>query len=346
MTPPIHIRILLLLTLGLASCAPAPRTETLTGHTMGTTYSIRIAHAHLHPRELQTLHDSIDAALAEVNRQMSTYQPESEISRFNQLGANTPMTVSTDFLYVVRRALELAEATGGAFDPTVGALVNLWGFGPDGAISKRPTPEHVEATRHTVGYRHLSIQKETQLSKEIADLKLDLGAIAKGFGVDQVAELLRKNRLHHFIVEIGGETLAEGTNAQGEAWRVGVLRPDFSGRSLQGIAHLTDGKAIATSGNYRHFFRDENGILQAHIIDPRTAAPAQRDVASVSVLASDCLTADGLATALVVLGPEEGLPLLNSRFPGVEALFILSHTENQFEEIATPGFAPTLRFEH
>ena len=150
-----YIGILSLLALGLTSCAPEPRTETLTGRTMGTTYSIRIAHADLNRRELQTLHDSIDAVLAEVNRQMSTYLPDSEISRFNRADANPPMTVSDDFVYVVRRALALAEATGGAFDPTVGALVNLWGFGPDGTLSKCPTPEQVETTRNAVGYRHL-----------------------------------------------------------------------------------------------------------------------------------------------------------------------------------------------
>ena len=344
MTGKRHIGILCILALGLASCAPKPRTETLSGRTMGTTYSIRIAHADLDRQELQTLQTAIDDTLDEVNRQMSTYLPDSEISHFNQAGANVPMTVSADFGYVVRKALELANATGGAFDPTVGALVNLWGFGPDGRISKRPTPEQVEWARNSVGYLHLEWTNEHQLSKDIDTLQLDLGAIAKGFGVDEVADLLRQNHLHHFIVEIGGETLAEGTNADGERWRVGVLRPDFSGQALQGIAHLTGGKAIATSGNYRNFFRDEQGVLQAHIIDPRTAAPAQQAVASVSVLANDCLTADGLATALVVLGPEEGRHLLQSQFPTVEALFIVSCGENQFEEIATPGFATALRY--
>ena len=342
-----HIGIGLLLASFLASCTPTPRTtDTLTGQTMGTTYSIRIAQADLTSRELQALQESIDSVLEEVNRQMSTYRPDSEISRFNQAAARTPMAVSADFGQVVQKALELAEATGGAFDPTVGALVNLWGFGPDGTISKRPAPEQVEAVRGTVGHRHLSLETGNRLSKEIDGLKLDLGAIAKGFGVDQVAALLRKNRLQNFIVEIGGETLAEGLNAQGEPWRVGVLRPDFTGSELQGVARLTGGRAIATSGNYRNFFRDEDGVLQAHIIDPRTAAPAQRAVASVSVWAADCLTADGLATALVVLGPEEGLRLLNSRFPGVEALFILSRPGNRFEELSTPGFAAALQYGH
>ncbi len=129
----------------------------------------------------------------------------------------------------------------------------------------------------------------------------------------------------------------------------GVQRPDLdpaAGTELQGVVHLTDGRAIATSGDYENFFRDETGTIESHIIDPRTAAPARHTVASVSVLAGDCLTADALATALVVLGPDEGLRLLDSRFPGVEALFLLRRDDNRLEEIATPGFAAALRYEH
>jgi thiamine biosynthesis lipoprotein len=313
---------------------------------MGTTYSIRIADAGLNQRELGRLQTEVDAVLAEVNRQMSTYQPDSEIARFNRAGANEPMAVSADFLRVVRWGLELAEATGGAFDPTVGALVNLWGFGPDGQRHERPAPDMIEAARQTVGYRHLAIAAEGAIAKDIPELKLDLSAIAKGFGVDKVADLLRGRNLQNFLVEIGGETLAEGRNADGVPWRVGVLKPDGAGAELQGVLHLTDGRAVATSGDYRNYFRDEDGQIQSHIMDPRTAAPVPHAVASVSVLAADCLTADGLATALVVLGSDEGLRLLESRFPGVEALFILRRDDGRFEEVSTPGFAAALRYEH
>ena len=333
----------------LSACAPPPRAETLAGRTRGTTYSIRIADAALGKKQLAHLQAQIDAVLAEVNRQMSTYQPDSEIARFNRAGAHEPLAISPDFQFVARHGLALAEATGGAFDPTVGALVNLWGFGPDGAISRRPAPEQIEAARQTVGFRHLSLAPDGRLAKDIPGLKLDLSAIAKGFGVDKVAALLREKKVDNFLVEIGGETLAEGHNAEGVPWRVGVQRPDLDpagGPALEGVLHLTGGRAVATSGDYQNFFRDEDGRIQAHIIDPRTAAPAQHAVASVSVLADDCLTADGLATALVVLGPAEGLPLLAAAFPGVEALFLLRHGENSFEEIATPGFAAALRYAH
>lgn len=345
----LDIVLLPLLLLALSACAPAQRAETLSGRTMGTTYSIRIADAGLNRRELQNLQADIDAALAEVNRQMSTYQSDSEISRFNRAGANEPVAISTDFQFVARRALDLAEATGDAFDPTVGALVNLWGFGPDGTRQDRPAPQQIEAARQIVGCRHLSITPDSRLAKDIPGLKLDLSAIAKGFGVDRIADFLRERGFENFLVEIGGETLAEGLNAEGVPWRVGVQRPDLDpvgGSSLEGVLHLTGGRAVATSGDYQNFFYDENGSILAHIIDPRTAAPAQQAVASVSVLAPDCLTADALATALVVLGPAEGLPLLASRFPGVEALFILRRGADRFEEVATPGFAAALHYEH
>ena len=309
---------------------------------MGTTYSIRLANPPFDRRELSRLQADVDAALAEVNRQMSPYLPDSEISRFNRAGANEPVAISPDFQFVVRRALEIAEATGGAFDPAVGALVNLWGFGPDGLRRDAPTPDQIAAARATTGWQHLQLTPAGRLVKNVPDLQLDLGAIAKGFGVDRIAALLRARGIQNFLVEIGGETLGEGLNAQGEPWRVGVLQPDGS-TALHGVARLTGGNAIATSGDYRNFYRDENGLLQSHIVDPRTAAPVRHAVASVSVLAGDCLTADALATALFVLGPDEGLPLLAKRFPGVEALFLVRAGAGGFAEIATPGFGLTAR---
>ena len=320
----------------LAGCAPAPRHPVLVGQTMGTTYSIRMATAALERDELNRLHADIDAALEDLNHQMSTWRPESDISRFNRAAANEPVAISADFAHVVRCSLTYAEITGGAFDPTVGALVDLWGFGPDG-LRPPPSPAAIAAARETVGWQHLTLTDDERLSKDIPGLQLDLGAVAKGFGVDRVAALLRERRLEHFLVEIGGETLAEGHNADGDPWRVGVLRPDDSG-TLQGVVPLTGGHAIATSGDYRNFYRDDAGVLRSHVIDPRTAAPVGHAVASVSVRARDALTADALATALFVLGPDEGLPLLEAAFPGIEALFLLRQPDGGFSEIATPGF--------
>ena len=321
----------------LSACSPAPRDAALSGQTMGTTYSIRLAAAPLDRGELRRLQADVDAALADVNRQMSTYLPDSEIARFNRAGANEPVAISPDFHLVVRRALEIAEAMDGAFDPTVGTIVNLWGFGPDGLRRAAPPPEQIAAARAITGWRHLHLTSDGRLAKDVAGLKLDLGAIAKGFGVDRVAALLCDRGLANFLVEVGGETLGVGVNAAGEPWRVGVLKPDGS-TDLQGVARLSDGRAIATSGDYRNFYRDETGELRAHIVDPRTAAPVGHAVASVSVWAGDCLTADALATALFVLGPAEGLPLLAARFPNVEALFLVRSSAG-FTEIPSSGFA-------
>ena len=321
----------------LSACPPGSSHAVIAGHTMGTTYSVRIAHVQVRPRDLRRLQADVDAELAEVNRQMSTWDPGSEISCFNRAGANEPVAISPEFQFVVRRALEIAEATDGAFDPTVGALVNLWGFGPDGLRRAAPAPDQIAAARAVIGWRHLRLLPDGRLEKDIADLKLDLGAIAKGFGVDRVAALLRGRGLDNFLVEIGGETLGVGRNDPGEPWRVGVLKPDGS-TDLHGVVRLTGGNAIATSGDYRNFYRDENGELRAHIVDPRTAAPVGHAVASVSVRAGDCLTADALATALFVLGPNEGLPLLAARFPGIEALFLVRDGAEGFREIATAGF--------
>jgi len=331
----------------LAACGPAQRNHSLSGFTMGTTYSIRLADTPIPPKALQQLQVEVDAVLEEVNRQMSTYRPDSEISQFNRAGAEEPILLSPDFRAVIQQALLISSATDGAFDPTVGALVNLWGFGPDQSERRYPTDAQIMATRRTVGWRHLSLTDEGQLVKDIPDLYLDLGAIAKGFGVDKVALLLLNRGLDDFLIEIGGETLGVGHNAKGVPWRVGVLQPDLNlAADLHGIIQLSDGRAIATSGDYQNYFLDEAGRIRSHIIDPRTAAPVSHTVASVSVLADDCTTADALATALTVLGPEEGLPLLNAHFPGTEALFILRHGETEFEEIATPGFTETLNYEH
>jgi len=321
----------------LTGCSPGPRDAALHGRTMGTTYSIRIARPPLTRQEWRALQADVDAVLDELNRQMSAWRPDSEISRFNRAGVNEPVAVSADFAHVVRRALDLAAATDGALDPTVGALVNLWGFGPDGLRRDAPPPDAIAAARKTTGWRHLTLSPDGRLSKAVPGLQLDLGAVAKGHGVDRVAALLRDRGLEHFLVEIGGETLAEGLNADGEPWRVGILRPDQSGH-LHGVLSLSGGRAVATSGDYRQFFRDSDGRIRSHIIDPRTAAPAGHAVASVSVLADDGLTADALATALLVLGPDEGQALLAQSFPGCEALFLVRQTNGSLQEIATPGF--------
>lgn len=312
---------------------------------MGTTYSIQVVDTRLSPAERREWHEEIDALLEDLNRQMSVHRPDSEISAFNRHASMEPMEVSAGFRHVVARALELAERTGGAFDPTLGPLVRLWGFGPDGPGDGHPTPEAIADARRKTGYRHLSLTEDGRLMKHLPELELDLGGIAKGYGVDRVADLLRAHGATRFLVEIGGEVLAEGTNVRGEPWRIGVQRPvvgPATDAGFQSIVPLTDGRALATSGDYRQFRHATDGRILSHIIAPRTGEPAGMATASVTVWAGDALTADALATALVVLGPGEGLPLLAASFPEVEALFILRRADGAFDTTATPGFpAPT-----
>lgn len=318
---------------------PGPRDPAWTGATMGTTYSIRLAGSALTRSQLVDLRAEVDRALAEVNRQMSHYDPDSELSRFNRSRSTAPFAVSAPFASVVRFAVELHRRSGGLFDPTLGPLINLWGFGPAGRIENPPTPEQVRSTLRTVGGRHLSVPSDTEIGKDIPELQLNLSAVAKGYGVDEAARVIRARGLANVFVEIGGEVATFGHNAVGGKWRVGVETPDpraIPGESLEAVLELSD-LAVATSGDYRNFFEDAQGRRYAHILNPHTGYPAKHNLASVSVVASSCLVADGLATTLFVMGAEEGMEWLKGQ-PGAEALFIVRHPDGTFAQLASPGF--------
>lgn len=321
-----------------SGCSRSIERPLLLGHTMGTTFSVRIAHSPLNYEQSSQLLGEIQAILDEINRQMSVWDENSEISRFNRAKNGDFVEISLDFQVVLRRALEIAEASGGAFDPTVGPLVNLWGFGPpNGPRRVRPTAEQLAAVRPLIGWKNVEISADGRLGKQISGLQLDFGAIAKGYAVDQVAKWLLERGFSDFLVEIGGETRVFGQNPAHQPWNIGILRPDGTA-NIQKTVILTSGRAIATSGDYRNFYRAENGEIEAHIIDPRTGGPVHHQVASVSVVADDCLNADAWATALFVLGPDEGLPLLAEKSPGVGALFIQRNADGTLHEIMNPDF--------
>lgn len=321
-----------------AQSAQALRME---GLTMGTTWSVRIADPRARPSDLPALRKRVEDVLSEINRQMSAYDPASEISRFNETAAGAPFPVSAAFAEVVRFALDLAERSGGAFDPTVGPLVELWGFGRSGPRETTPPAEEIEAARARVGHRLVALDAEGRLIKRAPGARLDLNAVAKGYGVDAAARALEEAGLRHFFVEVGGEVVARGERPGGGPWRIGVdsPRPDQApGEALQRVLRLSD-VAVATSGDYRNFRRDETtGEINTHIFDPRTGRPVRRMAGSVTVVADRCLTADGLATALYVMGPDEGLAWLPRAYPECEALFLLRREDGTIEERATPGF--------
>lgn len=326
--------------------APRFQERIMRGETMGTTYTIRLANCTVGERMFRELQTVVDRRLNEINQQMSIYRPDSEISRLNQVDDSSPVKLAPDLARVLRFALELAEKTGGAFDPTVAPLVNLWGFGPDGRRLVPPSDAEVAAAKEQVGYRHAVMASLDRVQKKTPALQFDLGALAKGFAVDNVSQLLFNLGYTNHLVEIGGEIRATGLNQKRQKWRIGIQKPNYAslpGEELEGVVSLSD-RAMATSGDYQIFFEDAEGTVYAHIIDPRTGYPVGHALASATVLAYACMPADALATAVYVLGPEEGLALIEA-WDGAEVLMALRNPDGTFEHIMSSGFFKMASFE-
>ena len=322
--------------LSLIACdgGAARKLTLVSGATMGTTYSVKIPRLPAHV-ERQILERDIAGILETVNRQMSTYRPESELSLFNAGVAASWTKVSPDTLAVVGEALRVSRLSDGAFDPTVGPLVDLWGFGQGGAGHNVPPEERIEETLRGIGHRHVRTKATPpSLGKSRRDIRVDLSGIAKGFGVDKVAEHLERIGVEYYLVEIGGELRGRGYSPRGGAWRVGIEKPVTAPRTVQRVVRL-GGQALATSGDYRIFFERE-GSRYSHIIDPRDGRPVGHGLASVTVVAPSTMQADALSTALMVLGPTAGLEL--ARRQRIAAFFI-TKTDPGFAEVVSPEFA-------
>ena len=322
--------IFLLLLLGSGSCAR--KAPVLSGSTMGTTYTVIIP-------DLQTSHKEalkirVDLTLAQINSALSTYQRDSSIAKFNASKSTDWMVVPAELVTVADAANQIAVDSDGAFDPTIAPLVNRWGFGPESVLLGPVLPESVlpeplspvsssaelssavssspalpdaneiSTLLRQSGYRHLQTDlASSSIRKTQADLQLDLTAIAKGFAVDQLAQAVAEYGYINYLVEIGGELRVSGTNANGEPWQIGIEHPG-DGDGIGGLALSSGG--VATSGDYRNAFQF-NGVRYSHIIDPRTGYPVTHTLASVTVVAKTAMLADAWATALMVLGPAEGL---------------------------------------
>jgi thiamine biosynthesis lipoprotein len=331
------------LALGLAlalACAeePAPLVErVLQGPTMGTHYTVKVV-VPAEDFESESAGVDIEALLAAVNAAMSTYDPNSELSRFNADRSTKWRSVSPDLAFVVAEALRIGEATAGALDVTIGPLVNLWGFGPEIGAREVPDPERLAEIRRRVGLHHLSLRTDPPgLRKGLPNLYVDLSAIAKGFAVDKLSEYLLARGVSSFMVEVGGEVRVSGTNGQGVPWRIGVESPTPSARAVQRV--LQPGESgLATSGDYRNFFEAE-GKRYSHTLDPATGQPVEHTLASVTVLHASAMTADGLATALMVMGPEAGLAYATEQNLPV---YMISNGPAGFEEIYSPAFEERL----
>jgi thiamine biosynthesis lipoprotein len=319
----------------LSGCGGRKET-TFSGATMGTTYHIKVVSGYF--KSTSGLKVKIDNRLQAINQSMSTYIPESEISRFNALErTDEKMHVSHDFFEVLRTGELLYSVTKGAWDGTVKPLVNLWGFGNTGNRHTVPEKESIGHIVNQLGFHHIEFFDTGEIRKKKTPLSLDLGSIAKGYAVDQIAILIRSEGFDDFLVEIGGEVYAAGFRKDSGNWRVGVNQPskDAGLDALYGIVELQN-KAMATSGDYRNYF-DVDGKTYAHILDPRTGYPVMNGVVSVSITATTCTFADGLATAVMVMGRKKGLALIET-LADVEAFIIVRNQEGLLEGSATRGF--------
>lgn len=300
---------------------------------MGTTYSVKFFEA-LGRDQTKALADVIPVTLTRIDALMSTYKPDSELSRFNQHDATTPFPVSEETLAVFAMALEVSRKTDGAFDITVGPIVNAYGFGPDSPVTP-PNDEALAELRKRIGYQQLEVDEDGKtVRKKIPNIYCDLSAIAKGYAVDQVALALEKIGIKNYMVEVGGEVRAAGVNDRGIPWRIGIEQPTPGQRGVQRVLPL-ENMSLATSGDYRNY-REVNGVRISHTIDPRTGRPVQHDLVSVSVLHPECAYADAYATALTVLGLDEGLTFATEH--RLATLFIVREADGTFSEKATPGF--------
>lgn len=308
---PINFRIFLLASLLSASCAVG-QTIKVEGKTMGPiSYRVLIdpLPEKLNQNETGQL---IQAELDHVNELMSTYRPDSEVSRFNSSNVTDWFPVSNETAIVIKRALEISRQTQGAFDITVGPLVDLWSFGSKKENPTIPSADEVATTQESIGYQKLSVQLDPPtIKKAIPELQIDLSAIAKGFAVDQVANKLNAMGVKNYMIQVGGEVRTQGKKSDGSAWEIGVEKPvKVSQSDLQFRMDLTN-QSMATSGDYRNFYVVD-GQSYSHTIDPVTAAPVTHNLASVSVIAEDCMSADAYATAALVKGSEDARTMLDS----------------------------------
>lgn len=305
----------------------------LEGRTMGTGWRVVLDTGR---PPTAALRNEIEELLADIERSMSTFDPDSELSRFNRHASTAPVRVSSQLVEVVSLALSISRASGGAFDPTVGPMVDAWGFGPAPRPVRPPSEVELAAMRERVGWAKLSVHGDT-LVKSHPLLELDLSAIAKGYAVDRVALLLEERGYTNHLVEIGGEVRASGRTAGGRRFLVGVETPFVNGHGV--YARLALDGALATSGNYRNVY-ELAGERVAHTLDPRTGKPAKHRLLSASVLHERCAVADAWATALMVVGPERAWDLAHAQ--GLEVLLLVETERGRVEARVTPGFATSI----
>lgn len=313
-----------LFVLCLTGCSVDEAPVKLGGATMGTTWSVTYIETGGAP-EPEVVHDGIGTILAGINASMSTYQPDSEISQFNALPVDASTSPSKPFLRVLETAMGVGGLTGGAYDITVGPLVDLWGFGSTGSITAPPGAAEISRALAAVGQGYLSVDSATGKVTKRKNVALDFSSLAKGYAVDQVAQYLQDNGITRYLVEVGGEMALAGNSPRGDLWQIAIEKPDPAARSVAAALRLTDA-AVATSGDYRNFF-EVNGKRLSHAIDPRTGYPVDHELVSVTVVHRVAMEADAWATAFIVLGLDATLALAEAQ--GL-AVYCIAERDGEF----------------
>lgn len=325
MSAPMHASTLSVIAacLLLVACgAPAPQATLLSGTTMGSVWTVKVAGPL--PMEPDALRNGVQAQFDTVDAALSTWRADSALSRFNAAAHADWQTLDAELFEVLDYALQLARISDGAYDITVGPLVDLWGFGPDPARSTAPSAEAIARARAQVGWHRIELDRQGRRARRAAGVRIDLSSLGKGRGVDRVAAWLESQGVHHYLIDLSGKLRAAGGNERGEPWRVAVEKPeadDPSGRPniTDAVIALQD-EAVATAGDYRRYF-ESGGAHYSHLIDPASGMPVDHGTVSATALAADCMSADAWATLLVLM-PHQAAQDLAARH-GIPALLIV-----------------------
>lgn len=299
------------------------------GQAMGTTYNVVIVTEEQVDRDYveKVLDDSFD----QINAHLSNWDEKSEISRFNALEGSDPVKISPMLRQVIEGANIVHRQSGGAFDITIGPVVDLWGFGAGTGDFAVPSDTDLRAALSKVGQGDKLQLGEGALRKIDPNVEVNLSGIAKGFGVDVLAQSISRLGFENFMIEVGGDLSAKGVNIRGDRWRIGVEKPDTAGKQVGHIVNISD-RAMATSGDYRNYFK-KDGVRYSHLINPTSGRPVVHDTVSVTIVAKNAMTADAWATALIVLGREKGIAVAEEN--DIAALFIFHQEDDSMPRFRT-----------
>jgi len=336
----VWIVLLFAVLLVLGACSKEARDPIrISGPAQGTTYSITVMNP---PGDMTRdgLQTAMQQIIDRIDRQMSTWRDDSELSRFNAADAGEWVEVSPELAKLTAKALKIGRATDGAFDVTLAPVLRIWGFGAGAdRPSRLPDADELAAARENTGIGRIEVRRDPSALRKQADaLEIDLAGIAQGYSVDRLAERLDEMGATRYLVELGGELYARGHKKGRTPWRIGVEKPESGVRQIERVVELADA-GMTTSGDYRDYFELE-GRRFSHTIDPRTGRPVAHDLRAVTVVAEDAMTADAMATALLVMGPEAGRDYAQAH--DIAALFV-SGAAQAYNEAHSPDFEPYLK---